>query len=289
MSVRGWRLPGASERLWEGYPSEYLDIAVFVTDLGDVTAIILLISLLYWLTDRRKAALIAGYTVAGLSVILLLKVGFAMPRPEVDIIAREYDQYGFPSAHAFVSVVVYGGLLYVFDRHRDPLVAVGIAILVIAISLSRVVLGLHYLGDLLAGGALGLGFLLTMEKITTGDPRRAFSLALLAAIPAVVVTNGEALTLAVIAFGASVGGLVGTARLDSVPPLRSRLEALLLGVCGLAFLVAISLAESAFAGGNAILTAGFHAVLVIGVFGLPIALGRIELDVLAGSRNDCSS
>src|SRR6056297_1535042 len=102
------RFESQSEAVWEAFPAAYRDFALVVTDLGDVTAVLFILSVLYWLTDRRKAALVASYATAGAAVILMLKTTFALPRPEVELIAREYDRYGFPSGHAFISVVVYG-------------------------------------------------------------------------------------------------------------------------------------------------------------------------------------
>jgi membrane-associated phospholipid phosphatase len=179
------RLEEQSRWIWERYPNEYLDVAVFVTDLGDVTAVMLLLSVLYWVVDREKSALVVSYIVAGGAVVILLKLGFALPRPDVELIPREYDQYGFPSGHAFTATVVYGGLLWVFEKHREPRFTVPVVGLIAAIALSRVVIGVHYLGDVLVGAALGLVVLVVMERLTDRVPRRGFSVGLLLAVPAV--------------------------------------------------------------------------------------------------------
>ena len=270
------RFEEQSEVIWEEFPSEYLDIAVFVTDLGDVTAIILLLSVLFWVSDRKKAALVASFTVAGISVMLLLKTALAMPRPEVEIVARTYDPYGFPSAHAFISVIVYGGLVYVFERYREPVLVVAVGLLIAAISLSRVVLGVHYLGDIIAGAVLGIVFLPFMYRLTGAVPRRGFTIGVLLAVPAAAITSGEATMLALVGLGAGVGGLFATIRLDAVPALQTRREGIILVVLGVGWLVGISILESALAGESPVLVAGFHAVLVGGVFLLPVVSNYLE-------------
>lgn len=279
------RFEEQSEAIWQGFPSEYVDIAVLVTDLGDVTALIFVLSVLYWVSDRRKAALVASYAVVGVSVVVLLKSAFAMPRPEVEIIAREYDPYGFPSGHAFISVVVYGGIVYVFDRYRDPIIVGAVAALVAAISLSRVVLGVHYLGDILAGAVAGLVFLGAMSWITDGEPGRGFVLGILLAIPVIVTTTGEARMLAVVGLGAAVGGLVATLRFDAVPSPGSGVERAVLVATGTGFLVGVGAIESAVAGENLALVSAFHAILVGGVFLLPVVVDRVDSGFLRKSRS----
>ena len=270
------RFEEQSELIWEQFPSEYLDIAVFVTDLGDVTAIILLLSILYWVSDRKKVALVASFTVAGISAILLLKTALAMPRPEAEIVARTYDPYGFPSAHAFISVVVYGGLVYVFERYREPVLAVAVGVLIAAISITRVIIGVHYLGDIIAGAVLGIVFLPFMYRLTGTVPRRGFAIGVLISVPAVAVTSGEATMLALIGLGAGVGGLLPTIRLDAVPSLQTRREGVLLVVLGVGWLVGIGILESALAGESPVLVAGFHAILVGGIFLLPVVSHHLE-------------
>lgn len=278
------RLEEQSEVIWETYPREFLDIAILVTDLGDVTAIVLFLSVLYWVSDRKQAALLASYGLVGVSAVLLVKTAFGLPRPGVEIVAREYDQYGFPSAHAFMSVVVYGGALYVFERYRNPLLVGGVGALVAAISLSRVVLGIHYLADVLVGALLGLLLLPTVDRVTGSDPTRGFGLGAVLAVAVVVVTTGEATTLGAVTLGSAVGGLAGTVRLDSVPPLRTRAEAAVLVVVGLGYVLGIGILESVLAGGDLVLVAVFHGLLIGGVFSLPVAVGRIQTSYLSPDR-----
>jgi undecaprenyl-diphosphatase len=69
----------------------------------------------------------------------------------------------FPSGHSLDSIVCYGAVLLVFlpaarDRWRPAFIAV-VATLVGLIGISRVLLGVHYLSDVLGGWALGIAWL----------------------------------------------------------------------------------------------------------------------------------
>lgn len=277
------RLEEQSRWLWERYPEQYLDFALFVTDLGGVTAVMVLLSLLYWTLDREQSALVVSYIVAGGALVLLLKLGFAMPRPEVELVAREYDQYGFPSGHAFTATVVYGGLVHVFERYRNPATMLAAAVLVAAIALSRVVIGVHFLADVIAGVAIGVSFLVVMDRVTDGDPVRGFAVALALGVPAVAAAAvaGAELELAVVSLGSAVGGLAAATVLDSIPELRSRREGVALVVVGLLYLVAVSSLEETLLGIHPGLGVVLFAVLIAGIMLAPWALGQAVPDRVA--------
>jgi len=269
------RLERESAIVRDAYPDAYADIAAFVTEFGGATGLILVLALCYWLTRRRASALVASYAVCGIGVVLLLKSLLAMPRPpeELFLIAHGDDPYGFPSGHAFMAVVVYGGLLVTFDRPRDPLAVAGVATLVVAISLSRVVLGVHYLGDVVVGALLGVGFLVGIHRLVDGSPTRGFAIGGVVAVPAIVASNAE--PHALVALGAAIGGAVASLRLEAAPPLRSRLEGGILSVVGLGYLVTVGTVESTLAAATPIGTVAANAVLVAGILLAPLALDRL--------------
>ncbi|WP_231188252.1 phosphatase PAP2 family protein [Haladaptatus sp. DYF46] len=63
---------------------------------------------------------------------------------------------GFPSGHALGTTIVWGGLALVLDRRTDRL-RVGVAGIVVGlVSLSRLVLGVHYFINVLVGIVLGI-------------------------------------------------------------------------------------------------------------------------------------
>ncbi|WP_290811378.1 phosphatase PAP2 family protein [Halovivax sp.] len=279
------RLEGPSEAIREVFPAEYAELAVLVTDLGGTTFLMVLLAVLFWLSRRRETALVASYAVAGLGLLMVLKALFDLPRPpeELFLASMDDDPYGFPSGHAFAAVVVYGGLLVAFERLREPLAVAGVGSLVVLVSLSRVVLGYHYLGDVIVGAAVGIAFLAAMFR-TVSEPRIGFAVGLVLALPAIAATGAAEETL--LGLGAAIGGLVGTWRLDSAPPLRSRAEGALLAVAGLAFLTAMTAMESWIAV-TAPATVATYAVTIAGIFLLPVLLARVGIErpvIRGGSR-----
>ncbi|HEU5162836.1 MAG TPA: phosphatase PAP2 family protein, partial [Thermoanaerobaculia bacterium] len=73
---------------------------------------------------------------------------------------RHATGYSFPSGHAMGSTIVFGALTYLalrhFHRWRDRSATLAVAIsVVLAVSLSRIYLGVHWVTDIVAGVAAG--------------------------------------------------------------------------------------------------------------------------------------
>ena len=128
--------------------------------LGTTEFLLLLGLTTYWCIDVRIGIRLGLLLVTGAALGGILKLAFHMPRPywcdaRVGPLAAE-PTYGMPSIHALYSWAIapwLGGIL----RHRWGLAA-GI-LLALGISLSRLVLGVHFPGDVAAGFAAGLATL----------------------------------------------------------------------------------------------------------------------------------
>jgi undecaprenyl-diphosphatase len=112
---------------------------------------------------RRLTLFVLTTTIGGGIVSTLVKVLVDRPRPEVDHPIVTAFGKSFPSGHAMSSTVVYGVVLLTFlpalpRRLRHPAVVVT-TLLVLAIGASRLLLGVHFLSDVLAGFVLGLAWL----------------------------------------------------------------------------------------------------------------------------------
>lgn len=270
------RLESESAAIREVVPAEYADIVVLVTELGATTTLMFVLAMCYWLTRRRETALVVSYTLAGAAFLIGLKALLGMPRPpeELFVIPLDGDEYGFPSGHTFAAVVVYGGLLSAFDRTRDRALVVGVTTLVVLVALSRVVLGVHYLGDVIAGLALGVAFLVALERLTDGQPRTGFAVALVVAVPAIVVTGGA--EEALIALGGAVGGLFASRHLEDLPALRSQIEGVILSASGVGF-VGVMLVVESVVGRFVPAFVALYSVIVVGIMLAPAAVGKLEL------------
>jgi len=224
--MRSLGLPGALDALL----GPLVAVFALITQLGDLWFLTLAVTLPYWLDtatpriagvlDRERSATVVALLFGAVALLVTLKPVFGLPRPpgagvppRADLVPTALeglyawlstgDGYGFPSGHSMGSTIVFGGLAWavrVGTFRRRVAVAAGLAALV---SVSRLVLGLHYLVDVVAGAAIGLVYLAVALRVL-GTPRRAFALAttvvclgLLAVAP-----NGEL----VAATGLCVGG-----------------------------------------------------------------------------------
>ncbi|KAB1192654.1 phosphatase PAP2 family protein [Haloferax sp. MBLA0076] len=247
---------GVGETVLTDLPDVVVFLFGLVTQLGDQWFFFVAFTSLYWVCwphiserPRRTAASFVGLALGSLALVTALKVGFALPRPPTAALAAAPawpdpladlfvsfttdDGFGFPSGHALGTTVVYGAaavVLDVWDRRKRILAA---AAIVGTVSLSRVVIGVHYGVDVVVGVFLGLVVLKAVFTIAAADdalghldPRRLFALAAALAVLALVVTfatgvphHGEN---AAAALGGALGGFVGWSRLsdhESLPTL----------------------------------------------------------------------
>lgn len=277
------QLPGASAVVREAFRPWGADLAAVVTRFGGATLLLFALSVWFWVGDRRKIATVVSYAFVVLSLVLVLKTAFDVPRPpaSVQLVTVERDPHAFPSGHAAAAAIVYGSLAAVYDRlDRRGITAVATAVALVA--LSRVVLGVHYLGDVIAGVVLGVGALAVLWRVLGQRPRLAFG--------AAVCCSGVALVLGTperaLAFGGSLGGLAGTSVLDRLPTPRSTVERVGLVVIGVPILgVGTDLLETlhtlplAVAGNAAVVGAVFALPLLVGV----LPLGRVQRGLASGS------
>ena len=282
---------GVTEAL-RALPDVLSVLFALLTQLADVWFVLGLLTLLYWFGERsplalprERGALLVALAFGGLSLIVVLKGFFALPRPPMageaaglryvpELLHGAYANaatatgYGFPSGHALTATVVWGGLAAVLDvgtRGRRALVAGGV---VGVVCLARLVLGVHYLVDVLAGVGFGLAYLAVVLTIARGRARRAFGVA---AVVAVVTLLGTVTADGALAFGATVGALVAWEGVgDRVTD--GRRVSVALGVLGVA-----------------VLGGGFVAVYLLALGVVPTALagaaigaGVIAMPLLAG-------
>lgn len=107
---------------------------------------------------RPEALSMIVAVTGGQALVLFLKELFHRPRPDPQF---AHLGYSFPSGHALLSVTIYGMLAYrIAERaphQRWVWPAAGTVI--ILVSSSRVILGVHYLSDVLGGLAAGVPWL----------------------------------------------------------------------------------------------------------------------------------
>ena len=118
------------------------------------------------LAIRRQWRLAVYLLVTGAGALTLdpvLKSLVGLLRPVVAHPIAHGTGDSFPSGHSLGSIVCYGAILLVFlpaarGRWRPAFIAV-IAALIALIGISRILLGVHYLSDVLGAWALGITWL----------------------------------------------------------------------------------------------------------------------------------
>lgn len=137
-------------------------LARVVSALGSEVVAVLLVGLVgYFIYERRYGAAVSlVVTTAGAQLLNdVLKALFARTRPAPVAGYIAAQSFSFPSGHAMVSAAFYLFLAYLAWQtlHGWPrgLVVGGLVLLILAIGVSRVYLGVHYLTDVLAGYSAG--------------------------------------------------------------------------------------------------------------------------------------
>jgi len=131
-------------------------ITLFVVVFGAVVYLL-------WRRRVRLALYLAVTTIVGGLVDTAVKVLVNRPRPVVDHPIATALGKSFPSGHAMSSTVTYGALALVFlpvlPRRWRPVALATVVLVVVAIGMSRLFLGVHFVSDVIGGFVLGLAWL----------------------------------------------------------------------------------------------------------------------------------
>lgn len=124
-----------------------------LTDAGSEPVYILFASIIFWCLNKKTGIRTMYVIFFSAYLAILAKNIFGMPRPPTYLHKVTENEFGFPSGHAQVSSGFYSYLG--FRSKRTQIIIVGI-IAIFLISLSRIYLGVHYTGDVVAGIIFGL-------------------------------------------------------------------------------------------------------------------------------------
>jgi undecaprenyl-diphosphatase len=128
---------------------------------------------------RRPDAVLLVAAALGVQVIVVvLKSVYERPRPDAGSPIDLPHSTSFPSGHAATGIAMFGALaLIAAGRARSPAAAAGMLVLGfsigVGVGVSRVVLNVHFVSDVLAGFCVGLAWLcvcLLARELLPGRP-----------------------------------------------------------------------------------------------------------------------
>ena len=110
---------------------------------------VLLSAFLFWIKEAKKAIFIFFSAGFGGLILFIIKYTVQRVRPLPEV----FSGYSFPSGHSTIIVVFFLSLLFIINKKEILSMLATFAI--VAVPVSRVVLGAHFLSDVIAGLLLG--------------------------------------------------------------------------------------------------------------------------------------
>lgn len=131
---------------------------------------IVVLGVAYFITDKHRLADVLIPVLVTVAATLIFQMLFRRPRPKAT--KTTYDlwvtTFSFPSAHSSTSFAFATSLSIMFlnsSLEVSWVYAVAFILLAISIALSRVIVGVHYFGDVVAGSLLGVLISITLVAL----------------------------------------------------------------------------------------------------------------------------
>lgn len=251
------------QTLQQVVPDPLLAAFILITQLGSVPVLLGLAAGLYWFYDRRIGAITIAAIIGAGALTTGLKAFFGLPRPPSSYHMIPADGYGFPSGHAIAATITWGTVathLSYSTRHRRAAVAL---VVIGLVSLSRLILGVHYAIDVAAGMLAGLTYLALVAIGPQDSPKWPLRLALVTSVLALMLARTpDSVLYATVAAASLVTwqtGAIPNEPWDTGALRITLLGGLLLGGAGVGYLLSPSIPLALFSG----------SVIGAGLIGLP--------------------
>ncbi len=140
---------------WRSTPVEII-FRVF-TFLGDDQFFMIFFSIIIWCISKNLGFWSAFLLLTSATFSNLVKDLTLLERPPIEGVTHPPGSYAFPSGHTLTAVTIWPYLAVHLKKKGYWIWAV---VAIIMIGFSRLILGYHFLGDILGGLALGIPFLL---------------------------------------------------------------------------------------------------------------------------------
>ena len=130
--------------------------------------------LLYLKGLRKEGVLLLTLALLASGINTVLKELIARPRPSEDLVQvlQTSESYSFPSGHVMSYMVYLGVLAVIANSRMKPglqrmLVQAGLALGIASVGVSRIYLGAHWIGDVVAGYAVGAALVAVAVVVVT--------------------------------------------------------------------------------------------------------------------------
>ena len=147
---------------------------VFLSTLATIAAVVALL----FLKLRREGILFSLTVLLGWMLNNTMKAAVGRERPSLVPHLTDAGGMSFPSGHSFASAMIYIGMALAFAslsrRHSVRYTLIGVAVVISAlIAWSRVLLGVHYPSDVIAGWLGGAAWAFTAAALLYRPARAA--------------------------------------------------------------------------------------------------------------------
>jgi membrane-associated phospholipid phosphatase len=282
-----------------------------ITDTGDEMFYIILIAVFFIAYDKKFAKNLLFSLLITTYINNFLKDVFQDPRPPSNIDPSSEtgyiaEGYGFPSGHSQSAIAIYGYAAYHFKDKSKPLVIpIIVSIYIFLIALSRLILGVHDLQDIIGGLLFGICVLIPFiyiepiisEKLESSSLQLKMLLALIVSVLLLVIgtvifptsgqypiknpvpyadAGGYALVSGVI-LGFSIGYLFENEYVNYLPSELSNKQKIINLIVGLILVFVIYFVLGLVIRGNIILRFIRYALLAFSIsLVLPIIFNKIN-------------
>ncbi len=153
-----------------------VDVCSWITQLGSVPVQApLVVALGWWLLWMKRMALAFAVALAAAGSVVLgtgLKDVVQRARPVSDTFYAPRPGYSFPSGHTLGACIIFGITALVLcaltkSRRVRQMIFTTYAVLVLAVAISLLVIGVHYLTDVTGALLIGPAWLLTVWAVRT--------------------------------------------------------------------------------------------------------------------------
>lgn len=158
-----------------------VDLAKQVSDLASpVSLLAMLLIIAAFAPGKRPGICCAVNLVCAIVINVVLKNLIERPRPDFATLGRATETgFSFPSGHAMVAMAFFGLLIWLvwrYQKNRPARIALCTAfgLIIVLVAFSRIVLGVHYATDVIAGLCVSLAWLAiytrTIAPVLLEDP-----------------------------------------------------------------------------------------------------------------------